>query len=314
MSENGFLKISNNSNVSMPNVGGTNSYTLSSDLPCFFIKNHYLYPLEKSYSIKLPNPVSIEADNMISFNLKLPKQILSQDFIYEINNFPLNVKNLSASLQFKSSNSSYSTKLIYDNNSSDIEVNDYCGWITIKFNYTTVELCNLCEINYSICFDDFKLKTLKGGNKSRAIEIVPLDGILISFDLINLSYLVPILKCLDNSHTFLPSDDEKSVYGPLNEILENYGNVVEYVNYDTNGISNPIKDVLEKLNDILVGNDINQNIIDNNLQEKVNNPILTFNGTTINIYYNAETQLDLYQIYKILCTPEYIEIFNKYMT
>lgn len=308
MSENGFLKISNNSNVSMPNVGGTNSYTLSSDLPCFFIKNHHLSPLEKSYSIKLPNPVSIEADNMISFNLKLPKQILSQDFTYEINNFPLNVKNLSASLQFKSSNSCYSTKLIYDNNSSDIEVNDYCGWITIKFNYTTVELCNLCEINYSICFDNFKLKTLKGGNKSRAIEIVPLDGVLISFDLINLSYLVPILKCLD-SHTFLPSAEQKSVEQSLNEILEN-SNVVEYVNYNNNPVANPVKDVIVKLKEILLGNDINQNIINKNLQEKVNNPLLTFNGTTINIYYNSETQLDLYQIYKILCTPEYIEIFN----
>lgn len=305
MSENGFLKISNNSNVSMPNVGGTNSYTLSSDLPCFFIKNHHLSPLEKSYSIKLPNPVSIEADNMISFNLKLPKQILSQDFTYEINNFPINVKNLYASLQFKSSNTCYSTKLIYDNNSSDIEVNDYCGWITIKFNYTTVELCNLCEINYSICFDDFKLKTLKGGNKSRAIEIVPLDGALISFDLINLSYLVSILKCLD-SHTFLPIDDDKKITGPIILILETYGKEVVY----QNGSGSINKDVAIELKKILLGLDINQNIISNKLQEKVNNPLLTFNGTTINIYYNGETQLDMYQIYKILCTPEYIEIFN----
>jgi hypothetical protein len=303
MSDKGFLKISNNSNISMPTEGKTNSYTLNSELPCFFIKNHHLYPLEKSYSIKLPNPVSIEADNMISFNLKLPKQILSQDFTYEINNFSLNVKNLSASLQFKSSNSCNSTKLVYDNNSSDIEVNDYCGWITIKFNYTTIELCNLCEINYSICFDDFKLKTLKGGNKSRAIEIIPLDGILISFDLINLSYLVPILRCLE-SHTFLPEYDVKNVSGLVNLILETYGNVIVHQNG-----SNAYKDVIIELNKILVG-DINQNIIDNNLQEKVNDPLLTFNGTTINIYYNGETQLDMYQIYKILCTPEYIEIFN----
>ena len=191
---NSSLKINNNLNINMPSKGKKNSYTLNSELPCFFIKNHYLSPLEKSYSIKLTNPVYIEENNMISFNLKLPKQIFSQNFIYEINNFPLNVSNFYASLQFKSSNSNTNKILIYNKNSSDIEINDFCGWIIIKLNYTTVELSNLYEINYSIGFDNFKLKKIKENYKSRTIEIIKLDGLSISFDLIN----VPKVSTLDN--------------------------------------------------------------------------------------------------------------------
>lgn len=54
----------------------------------FFIKNHYLIPIEKCYKISLPNPISIYKNRLFSIDIKLPKQIFAENFVYESYDFP----------------------------------------------------------------------------------------------------------------------------------------------------------------------------------------------------------------------------------
>ena len=190
----GQVKISNSRIISLPGVGKINSYELKADTPCFFIKNHYLYPLEKSYSMKLTNPVSVNQGNELSLKLKIPKQIFSENYIYELKDFDKKVKNLSGGIQIKSSDGCINSKL-----ENGIEVQDHCGWIVIKLTYTTPEICNICEINYSICFNHFKLKTIRGV-KTRATEIIPLESVSLIFDIFNRDPILEILKEIDNGN------------------------------------------------------------------------------------------------------------------
>jgi hypothetical protein len=139
------IKISNNRIISVPSVGKVNSYELKSEIPCFFIKNHYLYPLEKSYNMNLPNPITVNEGNELSLKLKIPKQIFSDNYIFELKDFD-KVKNLSGGIQIISSDGCINSRLYNEN---EIEVQDICGWIIIKLTYTTPNICNICDINYS---------------------------------------------------------------------------------------------------------------------------------------------------------------------
>ena len=159
-----MIKINNINNIIMPLSGKTNSYNINDSIPSFFIKNHYLTTIEKNYKIELPNPITIPINNTISFDIKISKQLFTTKAHYDINNFDKNIENLCFNLQLKSLNSNISTRLIYEPNNifSKIIIKEYCGWIIIKFIYNNnIEICNLCEINYSLSFSPFKLNILK---------------------------------------------------------------------------------------------------------------------------------------------------------
>ena len=159
-----MIKINNINNIIMPLSGKTNSYNINNSIPSFFIKNHYLTTIEKNYKINLPNPITIPINNTISFDIKISKQLFTTKAHYDINNFDKNIENLCFNLQLKSLNSNISTRLIYEPNNifSKIIIKEYCGWIIIKFIYNNnIEICDLCEINYSLSFSPFKLNILK---------------------------------------------------------------------------------------------------------------------------------------------------------
>ena len=164
MKSNGIIKINNDNNIIMPSPGKINSYSIPIESPSFFIKNHYLIPLEKNYKINLPNPITIPKNNAIHIDIKIPKQLFTSQTNYEIINFDKVVNNLYSSLNFKASNLDLSTNIIYepDNIFNQLIVYEYCGWYIIKLVYNNNDdLCNLCNINYSLCFDSFKLKVIK---------------------------------------------------------------------------------------------------------------------------------------------------------
>jgi len=178
----GCLIINNDENISLPAVGDIAAYDVELDKPCFFVNKHYISPVEKCYNVKLPNPVSLEYCDKIRIKIKIPKNIFGQQQGYSLEDLAkeLNATNsdFRASLRFKSSDGCWNINREVD--SEQLEIVDYCGWINITIHYeigatvnneTREEICNLCEIGYSLCFSPVKLKTLYGTCHSGVNEV-----------------------------------------------------------------------------------------------------------------------------------------------
>ena len=146
--------ISNDSAITAPIVNGTHAYEADFDRPKFFVNNHYLTPVKQCYNYNLPNPVSLNTNHTLTIKVKIPKQILGNKYGYELENFN-NVSNLMVSLRLKSSDGCRDIDNVTTN------INEFCGWYILELEYIPQnDICNLCNISYSLCFDPLKLKTL----------------------------------------------------------------------------------------------------------------------------------------------------------
>jgi len=115
-------------------------------------------PLLKCYSVTLPNPVSFISGDIIRVSIKIPMNIFGQKYGYSLENLDDSVNGKSAGLRLKSSTGCLDVN-------TELKIDQFCGWIIIKLEHvvdSTEEICNLCEISYSICFDPVKLKVLYG--------------------------------------------------------------------------------------------------------------------------------------------------------
>lgn len=166
------LIISNEASLSLPPSGETNSYDVDFEKLKFFVNNHFLTPVKTCYSVELSNPVSLEKGNAINptnegetphdqlkIKIKIPRQILGNKFGYELEG--LDTHPMSASLRLKSSDGCRDVST--SNDELEITKEAYCGWFIVTLTYYASEdVCNLCGIAYSLCFDPLKLKTLYG--------------------------------------------------------------------------------------------------------------------------------------------------------
>jgi len=175
----GCLIISNDENISLPSNGKINAYDINFDKPCFFVNNHYMTPLKKSYSVVLPNPISLDYKDKFRINIKLPKNIFSEKYGYSLDSLAKELKNnenFTASLRIKSSDKCININRCASN-SDELEIEDYCGWINIIIHYQVGkivdqnEICNLCEISYCLCFDAIKLRSLYGSCHGGSNEV-----------------------------------------------------------------------------------------------------------------------------------------------
>lgn len=167
----GCLIINNDENVALPPVGKTNAYDINLDKPCFFVNNHYLSPVQKCYSVKLTNSVSLEYCDKLRINIKIPKNIFGEQYGYSLEDVAKILDNndeFCATLRLKSSDGCIDINRL-GNDPTQLEIEDFCGWINITIHYQVgevdsnrQEICNLCEIAYSLCFEPIKLKTLYG--------------------------------------------------------------------------------------------------------------------------------------------------------
>ncbi len=167
----GCLIINNDENIVLPPVGKTNAYDINLERPCFFVNNHYISPVKKCYSVKLTNSVSLEYCDKLRINIKIPKNIFGEQYGYSLEDVAKTLNNNSefcASLRLKSSDGCIDINRV-GNDSTQLEIEDFCGWINIIIHYQVgevdnnrQEICNLCEIAYSLCFEPIKLKTLYG--------------------------------------------------------------------------------------------------------------------------------------------------------
>ena len=167
----GCLIINNDENIALPPVGKINAYDVDLEKPCFFVNNHYISPVQKCYSVKLANPVSLEYCDKLRINIKIPKHIFGEQYGYsleDVKNELYNNNEFRATLRLKSSDGCIDINRV-GNVSTQLEIDDYCGWINITIHYQVgevdsnrQEICNLCEIAYSLCFEPIKLKTLYG--------------------------------------------------------------------------------------------------------------------------------------------------------
>jgi len=176
----GCLIISNDENISLPPIGKTNTYDIDLDKPCFFVNNHYISPVQRCYNVKLSNPVSLEYRDKIRINIKIPKNIFGEKYGYSLEDV---VKELSGSDEFcaglslKSSDGCHHLTRV-SSQAEQLDIKDYCGWINVTIYYQVgaddnkQEICNLCEIGYSLCFSPIKLKTLYGACHGGADEVV----------------------------------------------------------------------------------------------------------------------------------------------
>lgn len=165
---NGCLIIDNDQNIALPAVNKINAYDIDFEKPCFFINNHFISPLLRCYSVTLPNPVSLEKCDKLRIRIKIPKNIFGQKYGYTLDDFTKELQNQGskfiAGLRLKSSDGCLDIK----RDSTDpkqLQIQDYCGWIIITIHYQVEnpeQICNLCEIAYSICFDPVKVKALYG--------------------------------------------------------------------------------------------------------------------------------------------------------
>jgi hypothetical protein len=165
----GCLIINNDENIALPPVGKTNAYDINLEKPCFFVNNHYISPVQKCYSVKLANPVSLEYCDKLRINIKIPKHIFGEQYGYSLEDVAKTLENNSkfcATLRLKSSDGCFDINRVGD---EQLEIEDFCGWINITIHYQVgevdsnrQEICNLCEIAYSLCFEPIKLKTLYG--------------------------------------------------------------------------------------------------------------------------------------------------------
>jgi hypothetical protein len=176
----GCLIINNDENIALPPVGKTNAYDVDLEKPCFFVNNHYISPVQKCYSVKLANPVNLEYCDKLRINIKIPKHIFGEQYGYSLEDVSktlANNENFLATLRLKTSDGCIDiNRVASETNQLDIE--DYCGWINITIHYqvgevdpSREEICNLCEIAYSLCFEPIKLKTLYGACSGGADEV-----------------------------------------------------------------------------------------------------------------------------------------------
>ena len=175
----GCLIINNDENIALPAVGDTAAYDVNFDKPCFFVNKHYISPVEKCYNVKLPNPVSLEWCDKLRINIKIPKNIFGENHGYSLEDLAKTLRNnedFRASLRFKSSDGCWSVNLCASE-LNELDIVDYCGWINITIHYevgrkdSRAEICNLCEIGYSLCFPPIKLKTLYGSCHGASSEV-----------------------------------------------------------------------------------------------------------------------------------------------
>ena len=155
---NGCLIINNYQNIAFPAAGKTNAYDINFEKPCFFINNHYITPLLKCYSVVLPNPVSLDANDSLEIKIKIPKNIFGKKYGYSLEGFvnELSNANFNSSLRLKSSDGCKDIDIVPS-------ADDYCGWLILSMKYTATEkICKLCSISYSLCFDPIKVKALYG--------------------------------------------------------------------------------------------------------------------------------------------------------
>jgi hypothetical protein len=176
----GCLIINNDENIALPPVGKTNAYDVDLEKPCFFVNNHYISPVQKCYSVKLANPVNLEYCDKLRINIKIPKHIFGEQYGYSLEDVAktlANNENFLATLRLKTSDGCIDiNRVASETNQLDIE--DYCGWINITIHYqvgevdpSREEICNLCEIAYSLCFEPIKLKTLYGACSGGSDEV-----------------------------------------------------------------------------------------------------------------------------------------------
>ena len=171
---NGCLIISNEAAVSRPaDAGAVNAYDVDFEKPNFFVNNHWLTPVKSCYSLQLSNPVSLESGDKLRIKIKVPKQILGQKYGYELEGLESHA--MTASLRLKSSDG------VRDVDSTDDELvitkEAFCGWFIITLTYhASTDVCNLCNIGYSLCFQPLKLKTLYGVCDGDDNEIVKFDS------------------------------------------------------------------------------------------------------------------------------------------
>lgn len=172
---NGCLIKTNDKYIYLPGAGKTNAYNIDFEKPCFFVNNHYISPILKCCKATLPNPVNLGRLDEIKISIKIPKNIFGIKYGYSLDNFSeeLNKEeyNFKGSLRFKSSDRCIDIKRSKENG---LSISDYCGWIIITLSYIVgdntdetqgsipMEICNLCEISYSIFFNPVKLKVLYG--------------------------------------------------------------------------------------------------------------------------------------------------------
>lgn len=176
----GCLIINNDENIALPPVGKTNAYDVDLEKPCFFVNNHYISPVQKCYSVKLANPVSLEYCDKLRINIKIPKHIFGEQYGYSLEDVAKTLENnpdFCATLRLKSSDGCFDINRV-GNVSTQLEIEDFCGWINITIHYQVgevdsnrQEICNLCEIAYSLCFEPIKLKTLYGACSGGADEV-----------------------------------------------------------------------------------------------------------------------------------------------
>lgn len=202
----------------MPPIGKTNSYSIDSEQQCFFVNNNYIEPLNKIYNVNISNPFSLEIGDSFELHLKIPTQIIGNNSGYDLNNIADEIKNnnLVVGLDIKASNKQISIKL---SDESFVEVNSYCGWIMIIIKYqASVELCNICDISYNICFDKIKIKQLYKKNKYSSENID-----------INSSMCMNLVKSNINSIINSTDDNQFIVTVTLNL---NYKEFIENVNIE----------------------------------------------------------------------------------
>lgn len=167
----GCLIINNDENIALPPVGKINAYDVDLDKPCFFVNHHYISPVKKCYSVKLTNSVTLEYCDKLRINIKIPKHIFGEKYGYSLEDVVKTLNNNSefcATLRLKSSDGCFDINRV-GNVATQLEIEDFCGWINITIHYQVgevdsnrQEICNLCEIEYSLCFEPIKLKTLYG--------------------------------------------------------------------------------------------------------------------------------------------------------
>lgn len=180
---NGCLIIDNDQNISRPSNGKSSVYDINFEKPCFFVNNHYISPILKCYSVRLPNPVSLISNDKISVKIKIPTNIFGEKYGYSLEKLSNDISTtIKGSIRLKSSNGCDNHELAYNTEDKRITITDYCGWIIIDLSYTLEkEICNLCEISYSFCFDPVKIKVLYGVCKDHDEENIefPIETCLV---------------------------------------------------------------------------------------------------------------------------------------
>lgn len=185
---NSSFVINNDQYITMPAAGQINSYDINFVKPCFFINNHYLTPLLKSYNVILQNPISLENNDKFIIKIKVPKNVIGKKYGYDLQNLYDNIDslNLKVSMRLKSSDGYYNINSGNNNEQGFLNINlsDHCGWLVFNILYgvNQEKICNLCEISYSLSFDPINIKLLYGkynnNNNEKNVE-VPIDTCLL---------------------------------------------------------------------------------------------------------------------------------------